>query len=138
MAKQQPGQVRLPTGLLEDVCWSFTGERFTDRAAFDDAVRQYQTDITNKDTWRPDEVVLPCPRVRIRYECFDEDENEIEPVVELVSDNGVSFSAGELFFKIHNAVVEQLRDLDHSFFEGLSRVRQRSAEVPLYEVSLGS
>jgi hypothetical protein len=42
-----------------------------------------------------------------------EDADYTEYTIELVSDNGQFFSARELLFKLHNAVVDRLRDADH-------------------------
>jgi hypothetical protein len=128
----------MPKEILGDVLWSFVGGRFADRAAFDAAVRQYQIDIRSKDTWRPSEVVIPGSKLRLVYECWEGDK-QIEPVIELSSDSGASFTASELLFKIHNAVVEQLRGMDHHFFEGLvPHSRQIADQPPLYELNLGS
>lgn len=108
----------LPLRALRDVCWSFVGAPFADRAEFDAAVRQYQIRIRKRDSWRPDAVALPAGQVAIRYRCWQGDE-QLETVVVLAADDGAAFTAGELLFKVHNAVVERLRDLDHHFFEGL-------------------
>jgi len=142
MAKKRAVGRRLPGRLLEEVCWSFTEGPFPDRAAFDAAVRQYQIDIReSEDSWRPEEVVLPCSEVRITCEFWEEGwaEEEVEPIIHLTADNGTSFTAGELLFKVHNTVLAQGNMGDHHFFEGLSRKRTRDPnEAPLYEIDTGS
>ncbi len=128
----------LPKQVLRGVHWSFIGKPFADREAFDQAVRQYQIDIGGKDTWRPEEVVIPYPHIRVAYMCWQADE-QIEPVIELASDADASFTAGEILFKLHNAVVEQLREIDHHFFEGLGLdSHQAAGESPLYVLDQGS
>jgi hypothetical protein len=128
----------LPLRALGDVCWSFTGSPFATREEFDARVRQYQIRIRKRDSWWPDEVVFPTPQVAVRYQCWRGDK-QIEPVVSLVADDSGSFTAGELLFKLHNAVVEQLREIDHHFFEGLSLAgRTEDGKVPLYDLLQGS
>jgi hypothetical protein len=128
----------LPLRTMRDVCWSFTGNAFATREEFDAAVRQYQIRIRKQDSWRPDAVVLPAARVAVRYRCWRGDE-QIEPVITLEADDGRSFTAGELLFKLHNAAVEQLRDIDHHFFEGVALAGWiEDGKVPLYELRQGS
>jgi hypothetical protein len=130
----------LPAWVAGGVLWSFTGEPVAERGDFEARVRRYQVEITGGgDVWRPGEVVLPCPRVRVSYLCWDGDE-QVEPVVELESDDGQSFTLEELLHKIHNAVVERVRDADRHFFEGLTLEQPPSAPggAPLYRLRLGS
>src|SRR5262245_44226194 len=54
-----------PQEVLRGVSWSFIGKPFADRDAFDREVRQYQLDIREEDSWRPDEVVIRSPRIRV-------------------------------------------------------------------------
>ena len=59
--------------------------------------------------------------------------------VELAADNGESFTAGELLFKVHNAFVAHLRQMDHQYFEGFSLdEHQEAGKPPLYNLDLGS
>lgn len=128
----------LPLRAMRDVCWSFVGSPFASREEFDARVREYQILIREKDSWRPDAVVLSVPRVAVRYECWQGDK-QIEPVVLLEADDGRAFTAGELLFKVHNAVVEQLREIDHHFFEGLVLAGwDESGRVPRYQLRQGS
>lgn len=128
----------LPLRAMGDVCWSFIGSPVATREEFDGRVRQYQIRIRKKDSWRPDAVVIPAPRVAVRYMCWQGDE-QIEPVVRLAADDGAGFPAGELLFKLHNAVVEQLREIDHHFFEGLTLAGWvEDGKLPLYQLRQGS
>jgi hypothetical protein len=138
VAPAAQGTTDLPERVMGEVLWSFNSAPFADRAAFDARVRQYQIMIRKEDTWQPGRVVLPCGRIRLGYTCRQGGE-QVFPVVELTSDDGTSFTAGELLFKVHNAVVEQVREIDHRYFEGLSLTgRPAPGEVPLYHLLQGS
>jgi hypothetical protein len=128
----------LPEQVLHGLCWSFRGGEYTDRAAFDKEVKQHQIDILERDTWFPDEVVIPCHQIRVVY-TYWQGEEHLDGVVELTSDGVEGFSAGELLFKLHNAVVGPLRENDHCFFEGLSLYfHQTPVKAPLYILHQGS
>jgi hypothetical protein len=128
---------RLPTRFLESVCWVFRGTQFTDRTAFEAAVRDAQFPEWG-EVWRPAEIVLRVPRVRIRPDA-DWYPSDREPEVVLTADDGESFSAGELLFKVHNALVADLQELHHQFFEGFSLSgHQEPGQPPLYDMDLGS
>jgi hypothetical protein len=123
--------------LLWGVSWVFRGQPFVDRAAFSAAVAELQSP-EHGVVWRPDEVVLRSARVRVSPDVawYLTDDH---PTVEFVADNGESFTAGELLFKIHNAFVADLRQMDHQYFEGLTLdEEQESGEPPLYNLDLGS
>jgi hypothetical protein len=143
MAKRRSKGRKLPEHIMDDVCWAFDQTRYADRIEFDAAVQKYHFEITEEDDWKPDEVVLPCPRVRILFE-----DVEGERTLELTSDDGVSFTAGELLFKIHHALLAPYKDGnalvenelgDHVFFEGLNLEGEPAkGEPPTYEMWLGS
>ena len=126
-----------PPELLWGVSWAFRGEPFAARAAFASAVGEFQGPDGAGD-WRPDEVVLHAARVRISPDVhwYLTDEH---PTVEFAADNGASFTAGELLFKVHNRFVAELRQMDHKYFEGFSLSGEpRPGEPPLYDLDLGS
>jgi len=55
------------------------------------------------------------------------------------SQDGRAFTAGELLLKLHNEVVERLRDADHQYFEGLELQRSRGPQdMPVYRMAQGS
>ncbi|HAZ43728.1 MAG TPA: hypothetical protein DCZ55_04415 [Cyanobacteria bacterium UBA11371] len=123
---------------MHDVYWSFFGEKYQSRSEFDAEVRQYQIEISGIDSWQPDEVVIQFPRIRIEY-YRDEGGFEYEDFIEIESDNGEFLTGGELLFKVHNAVVEQLREINHHFFEGLNLKSIRSRDnLPVYHLCQGS
>ena len=128
----------LPLRVMGDVCWSFVGSPVASREEFDARARQYQMRIRKRDSWRPEQVIIPGKRIAVQYMCWQGDE-QVEPVVTLDADDGESFTTGELLFKLHNAVVEQLREIDHHFFEGLSLAGWLpGGEVPRYQLRQGS
>ena len=128
----------LPERVLHGLCWSFRGGEYTNRAAFDEDVKQYQIDILGRDSWSPDEVVVPGQQIRVVY-CYWQGEEQLDGVVDLASDRVEGFSAGELLFKLHNRVVGPLRGNNHCFFEGLSlHSNQRPGKAPLYVLHQGS
>ncbi|MCC6123737.1 MAG: hypothetical protein IT426_02140 [Pirellulales bacterium] len=136
--KKEPQLATTPKPLMVNILWCFSGSPFNDRVSFDEAVRKFQIKIRKgEDEWQPEQIVLRYPRIRIQYMCWQGDD-QIEPILELVSDNGEYFTAGELLFKIHNAVVDQLSQIDHKFFEGLSLDERGSVQVPLYQLGQGS
>ena len=127
-----------PQKIMYDLYWSFHGEKYQSRRKFDEEVRQYQIEITGIDSWENNEIVLRSPRVRIEYFRL---ENRFyhEELIAIESDNGEFFTAVELLFKVHNAVVEHLRELNHHFFEGFDLKSIRSQDnLPLYHLCQGS
>jgi hypothetical protein len=129
----------LPSRIMSDILWAFHGQTFKTQKEFEEAVRDYHVRIVKSDErWRPSEIALERGKVSVQYHCWRKDE-DVEPTVSLESDNGTSFTHGELLFKIHNAVVDDLKFMDHSFFEGLSLHKQPArGAAPLYFLSLGS
>jgi hypothetical protein len=120
----------LPENLLYDVEWSFNRPMFDDRKSFDQAVAQRQKELGNPVAWRPNEIILTVPTIRI--ECL----LAIVAPFELTSDNREHFTAGELLYKLHNALVKTLAKADHKYFEGLTM--RTPGETPTYRLHLGS
>lgn len=131
-----------PVTALVAAVWTFSdGERFSDAAEFNRRVARHHVDITDEDTWDPDEVVLPLPRVLVKYfglESPDDDEYT-EYTVELRADDGARFTAGELLLKLNNVVAPRLVGADHRYFEGLFLTDDPPVDgVPVYEMMQGS
>lgn len=132
----------LPPTALVAVVWSFcNGEQFADPEEFDRRVRDYHVRVTEEDTWDPDEIALPVPRVRIAWfgvESPDDDEYT-DYLTELASENGAHFTARELLLKLNNTVAPHLEGADHCYFEGLFLTDQMEEDgVPVYEMMQGS
>ena len=120
--------------ILEDVPWQLVGKPFETRADFERAVHEYHRQLGFSGAWQPAQIVISAPRIRVLYWRPDGDAS-----FELTADNGESFTAGELLFKIHNETVEHLREDDHQFFEGLAGPSNDSSQMPpAYRLSLGS
>jgi hypothetical protein len=135
---------RYPESLLSDTLWSFHGQRpYASLPAFVAAVRQhhisiqdYAPDIEPDESWQPDEMALRSPRAIIRY-FWDVGPEQVWAETEIAAD-GMAFSSGELFYKLHNAVVDRLCNSGHCEFEGLEYEGNADSGVPIYEMVLGS
>lgn len=143
-----------PQQLLPMIFWEFTEERFTDRSLFNEAVRQelldsfhhrnpdprkaVPYDIKKRDSWKPNAVVLKWPRIRIQCQIWQG--NELKDLeFELVSDNRKNFTASELLFKIHNTLVNLIKNGGHGYFEGLRLANpQQPGQAPLYDMDVSS
>ncbi len=126
-----------------DVYWSFIGPAFRSRARFDEAVRRYHRRLECEENWRPEALILPCPRVRVRPDFWDDlDPEEANGlVVELSADSPSGFTASELLFKVHNAFLRHFAEFagDYTFFEGFHLAKAPAGdEPPLYDICLGS
>ena len=125
---------------MRDVSWAFRGAVFSDRHEFGQKVLEWQG-REPAHSWLPHEVVLRSPRVRIEYfGIIDPTEDEYADLsLDLHADNGEYFTGEELLFKLHNAVVAQLREADHQYFEGLEpQAPSVSDNVPVYRMQQGS
>lgn len=131
-----------PVTAMVAALWRFAdGEQFSDAAEFDRRVRQYHVDVTDEDTWEPDEVVLPIPRVIVKWFGLESpgDADYTDYTLELEADDGAGFTAGELLLKLNNAVAPRLNGADHAFFEGLFLTDDPPVDgVPVYEMMQGS
>lgn len=129
----------LPEKLMKDVYWAFSKGVFGNREEFDEKVRDYHIRIKGEDVWRSNEEIFPHSSIQICYEFWAENgEEEIEAFFEIEADNGETFSAGELLFKINNAVAENVSRGDHIFFEGLTLSKETHDGKPFYWLYLGS
>jgi len=116
-----------PEHLLRGIGWDFAGQDvYNDRGAFEEAVRRYDEGMKEggpdqrPEPWQPGEVVLRWPRVLIGYDLIPAGEDEEEDQLADLSADGEVFTAGELLYKLHNAVVGHLRDREQHRFEGLT------------------
>lgn len=133
-----------PTRLLHGVYWCCEPRRYPDVSVFLDELITYQLDLGREDrmpTW--DEVVLSVSEVKVGFECWI-DEVEHEVYIDVLADDGVSFTRQELMHKICDGIGAYLIThnaglFDHKFFEGI-RLDSATAEAtaPTYFVSLGS
>ncbi len=143
MVKHSGQKKHYPRELLGEVLWSFTAPSFRSRARFQRAVRAYNRRLIKGFNWNPDEIVLPCPRVRVRPDFWDDfDPAEEERfIAELTADGPSGFTAGELLFKVHNAFLRRWQEHagDYTFYEGFHLVRAPAGgAAPLYDIAVGS
>jgi hypothetical protein len=128
----------LPLVLMKNVHWSFSGKPYQTEAEFVQEVLAYHHGLSSHPTWEPEQIVLRRAEIEVQYICW-RDGHEIEPRVRLRSPTGDHFTAAALLFALHNAVVDDLRGMDHHFFEGLHLLRPTANEsIPCYHLRLGS
>ncbi len=131
-----------PLMALVAALWSFHGgEQFADAGEFNRRVSEYHVQVTDEDTWDPGEVVMPLPRIRVKYFGVEspEDEDYTDFVLDLQADDGAQFTAGELLLKLNNSVAPHLAEADHCYFEGLFLTEEVGEDgVPVYEMMQGS
>lgn len=126
---------KLPHDILPGLAWSFIGGQYDDVAQFADEVSDSLAEI-GAASWAPEALVLAAPRLMVSYR---NDSESGQGLIDLRCEDGKAFTARELLFQIHNAIVDEVEDLDHHFFEGL---RLKSLPVvdapPVYALRLGS
>jgi hypothetical protein len=126
--------------VLEGLCWSFIGDAFERIEAFEAELKEYQLDILGEkfNELSLNELVIVEPSIRVKYWCYEGD-RQVEPIVTLNAGNGNTFTTVGLMFHLHNAVVSQLDDIDHHFFQGLAIEKEQDASLPtLYKLQQGS
>jgi hypothetical protein len=141
MRDESESRDKLPAELMHGIAWSFFGrEPVEEQHALEALVAAYQIELGATDRWRPSDVAIEVPRIRVRYFGVNPDDPDeyTDYEAELSSANGQSFTNGELLFKLHNRVVGHLRDADHCYFEGMRLVEPAGEEPPLYEMIQGS
>jgi hypothetical protein len=138
-----------PLDLLNGFAWKF-GTSF-DQLTGDElvaAIRTFLEDLYGKDfdpsteeVCRPDEEVLRSGDVVVIGCSYPPQGQPRFFQVQLHSDNGASFRAGELMSKLVGAVAGELADSCHRFFLGLrlvDKVGNPGACLPLYEMCFSS
>lgn len=119
------------THILQGVNWSFTGKPFENMVDFETALKQQQIALSNHELFTFNKVI-------ILWEYVDENDKDFELEFTLNADNGISFGAKELLFKIHNKVVNSLSKNDYHFFEGLIAVSSDDSSDAKYILNLGN
>jgi hypothetical protein len=139
--------MQYPKELFKNVYWTFIEPIFKEQNDFRDRLKEYHKGIGYKGKLPPikwEEVCLQVKEVVVQYAIFPDTENgQIkEPQIKIVADNGKSFTAKELLFKMHNAICNEVADQDHHFFEGLTFATDQDPDfeegTPVYFVDLGS
>lgn len=135
-----------PEILFKDIYWTFLEPKFDSQDEFQNALKTYHKSIGYKGKFPPikwNEVCINAPKVIMQYVVFPRNENDeiSEPQVEIIAENGRSFTAKELLFKMHNALRDILESEDHHYFEGLTFSTDQDPNYkgfPVYFVDLGS
>jgi len=126
--------------VLNNFYWSFIGSKYSCQSNFEHTLIDYQVSIQG-DEFNQESLYEPViiePSIRVKYWCY-EGETQIEPIIQLSTENGLAFTALELIYQLHNAVVEQLNNIDHHFFEGLELLEEQDGNQPtLYKLRQGS
>lgn len=151
---------------LNKIAWQFNKQKYTDAAAFNQDVSQYQKDIYKDETrWLPDEKVFDLPELQIQYmawlksaddlldnetlipedqQAFEEEPEEdnggyyqVEVLARLAADNGRYFTALEFLLKAHNQQVNKELG-DHIFFEGTDEHPNEINGLPTCFIACGS
>ncbi|MDX2359351.1 MAG: hypothetical protein QNK23_01000 [Crocinitomicaceae bacterium] len=134
-SKVSTSGVTSPKQLLNNVVWAIRGSKFLTQDAFEKELQDYSVLITKKKV--ENSTIQQLSEITVVYEDFASDEDD--PVFTLTADNGVSFSVVELLYKMHNQLVNHLKDRDHVYFEGLHLGSPgEENKPPVYFLSLGS
>lgn len=135
-----------PELLFKDIYWTFLEPIYSDKDEFENAFKEYHKSIGYKGKYPPikwNEVCLKAPKVILQYVIFPKTEKDeiIEPQVEILADNGISFTPKEFLFKMHNSIRNEIENEDHHYFEGLTFSTDNDPNYkgfPVYFVDLGS
>jgi len=132
-----------PKKLMTNILWNFNDDEYNSQNNFIISLLAYNEKIFGEDfELEKDKKILDCAKVVIQYMYWDEEkEDDIEPDFLLTADNGISFSQGELLFKVHNKVNKKLKDADNSYFEGFllcEGENPNNPDIPLYFLLQGS
>lgn len=144
---------------LDHILWAFSEKKYADIDEFSKDVTEYQIEIGRDDTWKPDLIEIKHSEIAVFYEAwlkslqdlsdnetlsvdekslFDSSEmRQLEVIASLSADNGVSFTAVELLFKLHNLVANKELG-DAIFFEGLKQFDEDFNSLPTYYLYCGS
>jgi len=126
--------------IMSDVRWGFYENKYDSFEQFIREVIEYNKDLDLE--WIPDATVLVCQDVIIQYSYWDDDiKTVIEKDFELIADNQTDFTAGELLFKIHNQVVDRLKNEDFNIFQGLALLKKdccTNLDKPHYFIEQGA
>lgn len=112
---------------LDNLAWNFREGEFDNQEDFLNAVVKYNEEVQSIDGEKVKEILgrkIESLGSETRFVLFDEDSEEAERQeireVHLTSDDGISFSAGEILFKLNRTLYPMLADSDAIFFEGFS------------------
>lgn len=116
----------VPRAQLGGLAWNFREGEFDNKEEFLNAVVKYNEEVQNIDGESVKEILkrkIEPTGSEATFVLFDEDSEEAERQeireVHLTSDDGISFSAGEILFKLNRTLYPMLADSDAIYFEGI-------------------
>ena len=119
---------------LDNLAWNFREGKFDNQEDFFNAVVKYNEEVQSIDGEKVKEILgrkIGSIGSETRFVLFDEDSEEAERQeireVHLTSDDGISFSAGEILFKLNRTLYPMLADSDAIFFEGFSIIKDEGS-----------
>ena len=124
----------VPRARLGGLAWNFREGEFDNKEDFLNAVVKYNEEVQSIDGEKVKEILgreIESIGSETRFVLFDEDSEEAERQeireVHLTSDDGISFSAGEILFKLNRTLYPMLADSDAIFFEGFSIITEEGS-----------
>ncbi|WP_462431752.1 ankyrin repeat domain-containing protein [Bacteroides nordii] len=101
--------------ILADVIWKFTETEYTDYRTFIREVIVFQSEHGNH-FWNPDVVVIKQPSFTL---CYYNPQTRHMEVYDMEADNGVTFTEGEILYKIHNRMKDILPGQEFCYLQYL-------------------
>lgn len=116
----------VPRARLGGLAWNFREGEFDNKEEFLNAVVKYNEEVQSIDGEKVKEILeskIEPTGSEATFVLFDEDSEEAERQeireVRLASDDGISFSVGEVLFKLNRTLYPMLADSDAIYFEGI-------------------
>ncbi len=135
--------------IAKDICWDFSVfPTFGTKEDFIYQLKEYVSEVCRYNKVPLfNEIVIEKGEVLLQYLKWDEEEDDYDEIrIKVTSDNNTNFSMGELLYKMHNSICEDLVEDERCFFEGLMYGGEDNMEdddsnkpkLPLYFVLTGS
>lgn len=125
---------------MYDINWYFSDGPSGEIGNFIKRV-QIHNENNSIENWNFNEIAIAISQIKIRYSYWDrKKEKDIEETFSLKADNKSYFTKGELLFKIHNHIENNLAENneEHIFFGGLILCNEEIDNVQVYELILES
>ena len=135
-----------PEKILKNIMWEFIDVETNSKDGFIDFMTTYQIFRHSQNVWNPNKIALNSKAVSIYYDTWyvgcDEDDDDYNQRIKankvFHADDGMSFTEGELFYKIYDFYITELDGVYHRWFEGLSFMDINNNNYPRYYMHLGS
>lgn len=130
-----------PKVLLRNIYWAFSEGPIENQENFINRLTSYHEQISGvKLPMGLDKIIFDYPKIVLQYVKYDENDDFEEPQELIEANNGESFSARELLFKIHQVGINLEND-HNCYFEGLTFATSDDPdfpEIPVYFLDTGS